>query len=197
MVILTLNPSFPGKWIWTLDMLPKIQYFLLKCFLHSIPTKDILESRGLVGDVKCQLACNGDRQFIIHVLRDCLYAKCFWDNTQACTFVHEFYSLDLCSWLEKNYALNSSCNNSIPWEMFFFFEVWMLWLHRNNVVFKSSPFNCNLYREVQAVANEFLFCASRSVLIKRRQHFQVRWNKREFGWMKFNGWLFVGQSRNG
>ncbi|KAK7820123.1 hypothetical protein CFP56_039216 [Quercus suber] len=54
MVILTLNPSFPGKWIWTLDMLPKIQYFLWKCFLHSIPTKDILESRGLVGDVKCQ-----------------------------------------------------------------------------------------------------------------------------------------------
>ena len=61
-------------------------------------------------------------------------------------------------------------------------------MHKNNVVFKSSPFNCNLYREVQAeaVANEFLFCASRSVLIKRRQHFQVRWNKREFGWMKFS-----------
>jgi len=80
--------------------------------------------------------------------------------------------------------------------MFFSFEVWMLWLHRNNVVFKSSPFNCNLYREVQVAANEFLFCASRSVLIKRRQHFQVRWNKREFGWMKFYRWLFVGQSGN-
>ena len=69
--------------------------------MHSIPTKDILEERGFMGEVQC----NDSRESILHVLRDCPYAKCFWNKTQACMFMHDFYSLDLCLWMKRIWAL--------------------------------------------------------------------------------------------
>ena len=69
--------------------------------MHSIPTKDILEERGFMGEVQC----NDSRESILHVLRDCPYAKCFWNKTQACMFMHDFYSLDLCWWMKRIWAL--------------------------------------------------------------------------------------------
>jgi len=119
------NPSLSRKSIWKLDTLPKIQSFLWKCFLHRIPTKDIIEIRGFTGDVKCQIFY-GDRESMIHVLRDCPYAKWFRDNSQACTLTHDIYSMDICAWLEKNYGINTSCNDLIPWNMFFSFAIWSL-----------------------------------------------------------------------
>lgn len=47
------NSTFVGNWILKVDTMPKIQTFLWKCFLHSIPTTDTLEKRGFIGDVNC------------------------------------------------------------------------------------------------------------------------------------------------
>lgn len=90
---------------------------------------------------------------MIHVLRDCPYAKCFWDNAQACNLIHDIYSMDICAWLEKNYGINTPCNDLIPWNMFFSFAIWSLQLHKNKVVFKNSPLNHNLNREALVAAN--------------------------------------------
>ena len=69
----THQSHFAGSWIWKLDSLPKIQHFLWKCHWQSIPIKEVLAGRGYIGDVTCQL-CNGKRETIIHLLRDCPYA---------------------------------------------------------------------------------------------------------------------------
>ena len=39
--------DFHGKWIWKLNVMPKIQVFLWKCVLESIPVKDVLSHTGL------------------------------------------------------------------------------------------------------------------------------------------------------
>lgn len=86
---------------------------------------------------------------------------------------------------KKNSSINTCCQGiSMPWNMFFPFDIWSLWLHRNKIVFKSSPPNHELGREVCAIANEY--CASWSKWVKRKQVVKVRWNKPEVGWFKLN-----------
>ena len=130
--------------------------------MHSIPTKDILEERGFIGEVQC----NDSRESILHVLRDCPYAKCFWNKTQACMFMHDFYSLDLCLWMKKNLGTIPCHNSLIPWNIYFSFAIWNLWQDRNNILFKNLLSNSDLSRDVNCVAGEYLFCDSRSVMIK-------------------------------
>lgn len=63
----------------------------------------------------------------MQVIRDGPYAKCFWDNTKAHDLFHDFYSLDLCSWLDKNAANTSTWHVlNVPWNMFFSFAIWIL-----------------------------------------------------------------------
>lgn len=62
------NP-FGGTWIWKVDTLPKIQMFIWKCFLNSIPVKDVLPRTGIELDASC-VCCGEGPETIAHVLRD-------------------------------------------------------------------------------------------------------------------------------
>ena len=179
------NPPFTGSWIWKLDTLPRIQYFLWKCHFHSIPTKDVLERRGFMGDLQCQVF-NTKLESIIHVLRDCPFAKCFWENIQAASLIPNFYNMDLCSWLKVNCECGIVWVEPGPWKTFFPFTVWRLRLHRKKIVFKSSHPNHDLLKEVQATTFEFFFCVARSIIGKRKHSINVRWSKPDPGWYKFN-----------
>ena len=72
------------------------------------------------------------------------------------------------------------------WKTFFPFVVWSLRLHKNKIVFKSSCPNHDPLKEVQAVATEFLFCAARIIIGKRKHSINVRWSKSDLGWYKLN-----------
>lgn len=37
---------FKGKWIWSLDILPKIKTSILKCYISCLPIKVMLVNRG-------------------------------------------------------------------------------------------------------------------------------------------------------
>ena len=63
-----------------MSSLPKIQIFLWKCLLNSLPVSSILAGRGLHISPSCGL-CNADQESILHVLRDCYLAKSFWQST--------------------------------------------------------------------------------------------------------------------
>ena len=71
------EPKFAGNWVWNLKILPKIQLFVWKCLLKSIPTKSILALRGFGGGTSCDW-CHEDQETIAHVLRDCPIATSFW-----------------------------------------------------------------------------------------------------------------------
>lgn len=45
--------TFDGKWIWKIDLMPKIKMFTWKCFLHSIPMREVLQERDIVQDAQC------------------------------------------------------------------------------------------------------------------------------------------------
>ena len=69
--------EFSDKWIWKVDMLPRIQTFFWQCFHNSIGVKDCLVRRGMLEDGTCPL-CGRTSETIIHASRDCRNIKPVW-----------------------------------------------------------------------------------------------------------------------
>lgn len=69
--------NFSGQWIWKLDTVPKIQICVEMRYLHSLPVKDMLMSRGISEDCICEIF-GRESKTAIHVWRDCSFAKDFW-----------------------------------------------------------------------------------------------------------------------
>ena len=76
-----LNPlnleTNPIAWVWQVEASPKVQFFLWLCLHNSVPTGDVLGSRGLNIDPICSL-CQRDNETIEHLLRSCEVAQRFW-----------------------------------------------------------------------------------------------------------------------
>ena len=76
-----LNPlnlcSSPISWVWKIKWNPRIIFFFWLVSHNSIPTFEVLGSRGFTLDSYCPLFMECSES-IIHVLRDCKYAKLFW-----------------------------------------------------------------------------------------------------------------------
>ena len=179
-------PDFEGKRIWRLDSLPKVKAFIWKCYLHSIPTKEVLLGRRLANDAQCQM-CNNGRESIMHILRDCSFAKVFWDNTVSVSNIQNFFSLDLCDWLTRNLELTSLQEGLVPWNLYFPLDIWNLWIHRNNFLFKENHPNPSIGKAVSQAAEKYFFRAARNSIIKSSKLLiMVRWNKPSNGWVKLN-----------
>lgn len=64
------HQEFLGGWIWKVNIIPKIQYFIWKCFHNSIGVKECLVKKGVLQDPICPI-CNCAHESILHALRDC------------------------------------------------------------------------------------------------------------------------------
>ena len=62
-----ISEEFAGNWIWKVDVPPKIQCFIWKCYLYSLPVKDLLATKGIFKDRMCE-SCGRESETIIHVL---------------------------------------------------------------------------------------------------------------------------------
>ena len=76
-----LNPlkldAVSVEWVWKVEALPKIQFFLWLCLHNSVPTGEILGLRGLSIDSVCSL-CHRSNESVDHLLRGCEFAKDYW-----------------------------------------------------------------------------------------------------------------------
>ena len=70
---------FEGEWIWKTISIPNVKCFLWQCYHNSIQVQATLAYRGIDISPSCPI-CNGAPETIIHVLRDCLFAKWFWNS---------------------------------------------------------------------------------------------------------------------
>lgn len=74
----------------------------------------------------------------------------------------------------------------IPWNVLFPFAVWMIWKHRNQVVFTNKGPNLNLSKVIQMQASEYLLGAIHPTCNNHMVLRQIRWEKPESGWLKLN-----------
>ena len=72
------NP-FEGDWIWKTITIPKVKCFIWQCYHNNIFVRATLAYQGM--DVSPSFPIyNGASETIIHVLRDCHFAQCFWNS---------------------------------------------------------------------------------------------------------------------
>ena len=96
-----LNLVTLKMWVWKSKTTPRIKFFLWQCYYGSIPTKDVLGSRGFNLNTTCEL-CGCNSETIIHLLRDCGVAKNVWRNLGINDADQDFYNSPLAEWLRKN-----------------------------------------------------------------------------------------------
>ena len=142
MLALDLSPNdhkFAGNWVWKLKTLPKIQLFVWKCLLQSIPTKSILAQRGFNGATSCDW-CHEDQETIVHVLRDCPFASRFWAEADCPSHLRSSFDLDTIEWLKLNASSPAQLlGMDQQWATYFLFGIWNLWLLRNKRLFAKPP----------------------------------------------------------
>ena len=131
--------------------------------------------------------CNIESETIIHALRDCPKAKCFWNFLMPPLPSNIFYGVPLVDWLK----LNCRCSRfiailDIEWGTIFPMAVWILWLHRNSIVFGRTGLQCNLLDETLARAAEVAYLVSSGNQITSRNKIQVRWLNPLSNWFKLN-----------
>ena len=120
--------DFNGKWIWKLCTLPKIKFFLWKCYHHSLPVNAILAHRGIEG-LGGYSSCLDPNETIAHVLRDCFVAQEFWRQANCPSSLWQSFSGDYLDWLHtKSNSTLLASDKDYPWCLFFLLGIWHLWL---------------------------------------------------------------------
>ena len=127
-----LNPLNPmttlGQWVWKSSTTPRIKYFLWLCVHRSIPTREVLSSRGFNLNISCEL-CGLASKSILHTLRDCERARSVWNDLGIEDTNMEFFNLPFADWLEKYCGSTEFFPRPrIPWKILFPQTLWNIWL---------------------------------------------------------------------
>ena len=93
--------EFSRKWIWNIDILPRIKTFVWQCYHNSIGVKECLVRKGMLEDGSCPL-CRRTPESIIHALRDCKSIKPVWIQLGVRWTDRRFWTDELHEWLELN-----------------------------------------------------------------------------------------------
>lgn len=177
---------FSGTWVWKILSLPKIKHLLWQCCHFSIAVKATLNERGMGIPPVCPV-CNSKLETIVHALRDCPKAKCFWNSLMPPLTPNIFYGMPLVEWLKLNCRCSRfSASSNIEWGTIFPMAVWIFWLHRNNIVFGRTRPHRNLVDETLARATKVAYLVSNGKQITNRNKIQVRWLNPSSNWFKLN-----------
>ena len=190
LVILELDKmykgNFNGSWIWKVPTIPKIKCFLWQCHHHSIPVRSNLAARGMQVTPLCHF-CEVSTETTVHVLRDCCVARNLWSSLLSPMSDSLFFGLHLNDWLRLNCCkMDTYSSSGIRWGILFSFGVWILWLHRNRVLFRNERVQDNLKPSVLAKVVEFAYIGINEKLNTTHRSIQVRWTKPPLSWHKLN-----------
>ncbi|CAN1144884.1 Putative ribonuclease H protein At1g65750 [Linum perenne] len=121
------------KWLWQLDLPPKIKYFLWRVCRNAVPTKSGLLRRRCGNSSIC-LTCNTNEETLEHLLFHCPVSLSFWQ--QVLPHLHYPAPDQLTkSWFS---SIASSVSDSTATQIGF--TIWYIWKMRNELVFQSiSP----------------------------------------------------------
>ena len=182
-----LNPlnlcTSPISWVWKIKSNPRIIFFFRLVSHNSIPTCEVLGSRGFTLDSYYSL-CMECFESIIHVLHDCKYAKLFWTKLGVPHPLLNSFSSPLLDWLKAN-AVNSFSSNhlGVPWEVLFPMGIWHLWLQRNSFIFISGLVEPNLIGTCVKKGAKFFAIGLGSKSKPNKIVVQVAWKRPLMGWV--------------
>ena len=123
---------------------------------NQLPTKQFLTFGRNHWDAHCPRCHNSETT--IHILRDCSWAKEVWSQSPGILPL-SFFHMPLQDWLRCNATADKVIlTHHLPWNVYFPFMCWKLWLAQNERIFKNKSRSQHslIYASVQA-ATEFYF----------------------------------------
>lgn len=74
---------------------------------------------------------------MIHLLRDCCWARQIWDGLIADDRVWDFYSGDVVEWVHSNTVGKLAGGLEMEWYWIFLVGLWSIWVRRNKKLFQA------------------------------------------------------------
>ena len=134
------NQPVNSNWrkIWDLNCVPKHKSLIWLMYHDRVLTNAMRVRRRMTQDSRC-LRCGAAEEMTIHVFRDCPESAAVWRYWRTPDQVHQWRSLSLQQWIEKNISNGSRLMKyNIPWNSAFATICWYLWLGRNHFIFRKG-----------------------------------------------------------
>ncbi|KAL8487493.1 hypothetical protein ACS0TY_023974 [Phlomoides rotata] len=121
------------SWIWGLQVPPKLQVFIWRCFKDILPVCANLIGRYVDMEPYCK-CCGKEVETIEHALRDCEWAREFWATSSLNLNIRDISLADtsIGEWLTEvchSYSSDEQCS--------FISLMWSIWFARNKLYFEE------------------------------------------------------------
>ncbi|XP_045822427.1 uncharacterized protein LOC123915340 [Trifolium pratense] len=126
-----LNDHVNWKWIWQLNLLANIQFFVWQLIHESIPVRAVLQHRRVCNTDICP-RCAGTSENIDHCLFSCPDAARVWNLTGLVFNRNSSQGADTFTWYKNMGKIHGSL---------FFIALWVIWCGRNEIVFNNHREN--------------------------------------------------------
>jgi hypothetical protein len=184
----TTPPPPPGywKWIWKVNTIPQVVFFLWLASHDRLPTKTLLYNRKILTEDICPL-CKSDSESTLHIFRDCSVVKPLWLTVGASP---EFFSSsNIFSWVKTwiSSDLPTSFHQSLRWKDVFHIFCWSLWYARNKVVMEGFIFQpIEVMKKAKSLAIDFFYSLPHKNDKTPKVETLIGWTPPPTGFVKLN-----------
>lgn len=128
----TLSSNMLWSKLWNANVPPKVKICVWRLLNEQCPTRANLARRHITTEVEC-LLCNFYGETIIHIMRECPYAKCAWMASGLGACLREDHHSSVLEWgIEIARLLHKS-----SFELFLMI-CWALWGARNEKLWQEK-----------------------------------------------------------
>ncbi|KAK4284155.1 hypothetical protein QN277_001024 [Acacia crassicarpa] len=173
------------KLIWKWQGAERIRAFMWLAFQNRLPTND-WRSRWSSASAMCPL-CNSQVETLIHILRDCVYARNMWLSLIHPQFLQCFFNAQLSDWFQLNLKRVMGNSGRFSWDLVFGVGVWMLWNWRNKAGFMEDFNRPNSPASV--ILNSvslYVITEPQGIVTMPSSISQPKWQAPMHGWTKLN-----------
>nr|CCA66020.1 hypothetical protein [Beta vulgaris subsp. vulgaris] len=134
------NRQFWNKF-WASDLLPKWKFFTWRLLNKALATSSNLRKRNILIQEMCSL-CKQDKENESHLFRDCNISRHVWASSLLGIRICPMTVISIEDWI-KNFLklLWKEDGVKSPRVSEFIATLWAIWIHRNNVIFRSEEVN--------------------------------------------------------
>ncbi|GLU21725.1 hypothetical protein SLE2022_378470 [Rubroshorea leprosula] len=121
--------------VWSLNVPSKLKHVLWRIIWEILPSRDILQSRGLEIEHDCGI-CGEAEESYFHLFFDCAWSKAVWREIFPAAVSHSIQqSTFLDGFLDFFLALSSDDRELVA------VTLWSIWNNRNHCIYKHSCYS--------------------------------------------------------
>ncbi|XP_060961018.1 uncharacterized protein LOC133031516 [Cannabis sativa] len=191
---IAVNDQLLFKFLWQLDIPPKVQHFLWRVLVGCLPTKVQLGTKNVNVDLYCPF-CNSALETITHVLIECRFAQSCWCVSSVPAGV---VNADFNTWF---FDLSRTASTAVVKEAAVI--SWRLWSARNELLWnKKVCSTMDVVRSARVLLDQYISAQSQktgALLIDNINNVDEQWRKPIVHMVKINvdGAIFQNQNKFG